>query len=223
MPILAIDTASRWTAIGLYDEVANAVLSNSGWYATLRQTVELAPAIHDQMGALGLNYADLTGIAVAIGPGSYTGLRIGLAVAQGIATVHDTVIVGVDTHDIVAAAIPPTELPLYAIVEAGRKRILQSRYEYRTGKWVATGQVDNPTWPEFLASLDLLKEPCLVAGEIPQKIKNEIAEDHPSISMAHEDVLERSAEVLAKLGYAQIQEGKLPNQTTLMPNYLRNP
>ena len=220
MPILAIDTASRWTAVGLYDENTDTVLSNSGWYATLRQTVELAPAIHDQMSAAKLKFSDLTSIAVAIGPGSYTGLRIGLAVAQGIATVHGTSIAAVDTHDIVAASVPQNELPLYVIVEAGRKRVLRSRYEWKSNGWESIGVVDNPTWPELF---DSTNDSCLMAGEIPEEILTEISRNHEIISSVSQNVSERSAAVLAKLGHLQILEDKLPTQLNLMPNYLRNP
>ena len=84
MPILAIDTASRWTAIALLDEQKDKIIAEKGWVATLRQTVELAPSIDEMLQNAALRPADLSGISVAIGPGSYTGLRIGM----GLSLIH---------------------------------------------------------------------------------------------------------------------------------------
>lgn len=220
MPILAIDTASRWTAIGLYDEQTDTVLSETGWYATLRQTVELAPAISRQIGDAQLEFANLTGIAVAIGPGSYTGLRIGLAVAQGIATVYGMPIAAINTHDIVSAAVPANHLPMFVIVEAGRKRILQLRYKWEDDVWKSVGEVDNSTWEELLGAIS---EPCLMAGEIPEEIQSKINASCDFISIVDSQISNRSAGVLARLGYQQIQSDQIPVQENLMPNYLRNP
>ena len=154
MPILAIDTASRWTAIALFDEETGTVLAEKGWVATLRQTVELAPAIEKMMADTAIEPADLRGISVAIGPGSYTGLRIGLGVAKGLALVHQIPIVGIKTHAIIAAKTPRYLKRLFVAVEAGRKRVLLAPYVWQRDGWVEDGEINNPTWPEFFESLD---------------------------------------------------------------------
>ena len=141
MPILAIDTASRWTAIALFDAQNNQILAERGWVATMRQTVELAPAISEMLVESAVPPADLSAIAVAIGPGSYTGLRIGMGVAKGLALVHDLPIIPVKTHDIVAANIPMHLQKLLIAVEAGRKRVLIAQYEWRDENWREVGRL----------------------------------------------------------------------------------
>ncbi|MFK7803694.1 MAG: tRNA (adenosine(37)-N6)-threonylcarbamoyltransferase complex dimerization subunit type 1 TsaB [Anaerolineae bacterium] len=220
MPYLAIDTASRWTAIALYDETQDKVLSEKGWTATLRQTVELAPAIEQMLQEAQLTSADLTALIVAIGPGSYTGLRIGLSLARGLAMVHQLPIAAIRTHDIVAARIPFHEKPLLISVEAGRKRVLIAPYAWQNNQWELAGEINNPTWSELLETID---QPVVIAGEVPDDAL-EMLDQHPkSITVCSQELSQRSAGTLARLGYRQIVSGKLPNQATLVPIYLRNP
>lgn len=220
MPILAIDTASRWTAIALYDEAQQQLLAEKGWTATLRQTVELAPAIEKLLNDCQLTPADLTALAVAIGPGSYTGLRIGMGVARGLALVHDLPIAAIQTHDIVAAKIPRYEQPLLVGVEAGRKRVLIAPYRWQNEKWQQDGEIDNPTWPELIESI---VEPTVLAGEIPDEAREQLATAQTPVTLVPDDQMIRSAGMLAQLGHAQIRSGNLPDQETLAPVYLRQP
>lgn len=83
--LLAIDTATRMAGLALYDEVRGLVLGEEAWYAAYKHTVELMPRLVRLLDGQGVQPTDLTGIAVSLGPGSYTGLRIGLSVAKGLA------------------------------------------------------------------------------------------------------------------------------------------
>ena len=113
--ILAIDTATRWTGLALYD--GTAVIAEHGWHGINNQTVELAPSIENILERGKIDAGDLRGIAVAIGPGSYTGLRVGLAVAKGMALAYHIPLVGVPTLDIVAAGFGKLNGRLLVAVE----------------------------------------------------------------------------------------------------------
>ena len=69
--ILGIDTATRWLGLGLHS--GTAVIAETGWKCQNNHTIELTPAIHEMLHRANLTPADLEAIAVAIGPGSYTG------------------------------------------------------------------------------------------------------------------------------------------------------
>ena len=226
MPILAIDTASRWTAIALLDEQKDKIIAEKGWVATLRQTVELAPSIDEMLQNAALRPADLSGISVAIGPGSYTGLRIGMGLARGLALVHKLPIAAIRTHDIVAQNVPQSPQKLLVGVEAGRKRVLIAPYVWSQEKkqgWDRAGEIDNPTWPELFESI---QEPVLLAGEVPSEIAEQIqsnADLSKMIELAAAEYSVRSAAILARLGHQQISSGSLPDQDLLVPQYLRHP
>jgi tRNA threonylcarbamoyladenosine biosynthesis protein TsaB len=101
--ILAIDTATDWVGLALHD--GSSVLAEFGWRSRRTQTIELAPAVAQLWARTGVSAGDLSAIAVAIGPGSYTGLRVGLALAKGMALGQNLPLIGVPTLDIVAAAV----------------------------------------------------------------------------------------------------------------------
>ncbi len=79
MMLLAIDTATKWTGLALHN--GRAIVAEAGWYSKNNQTVELAPAVDNMLKQSGISANDLSGIAVAIGPGSYTGIRAAISVA----------------------------------------------------------------------------------------------------------------------------------------------
>ncbi len=81
--LLAVDTSTRWTGLALYNGVY--VLGEMIWQSQNTHTVEVAPAIQELLKRAGAKTADLRAVGVAIGPGSFTSLRIGLSLATGIA------------------------------------------------------------------------------------------------------------------------------------------
>ena len=97
-PWLAIDTATDMAGIAVCH--AERVVSERTWSSRRHHTRQLAPAVADALVEAGLGVADLEGIAVAIGPGSYTGLRIGLSLAKGLS-------LGADRHHMALVDLPP--------------------------------------------------------------------------------------------------------------------
>lgn len=116
--LLAVDTSTQSIGVALYDGVQ--VLSEIVWVSDRYHTVELAPRVESMMEQSGVSSSDLRVVAVALGPGSFTGLRIGLAFAKGMALAKHLDIIGVPTLDILAASQPLDELPMAAILHAGR-------------------------------------------------------------------------------------------------------
>jgi tRNA threonylcarbamoyladenosine biosynthesis protein TsaB len=85
--LLALDTSTRNIGVALYDGLR--VLGETVWASDGFHTVELAPAVAETLMRAGLQMKDLGALAVATGPGSFTGLRIGMALGKGIALAGD--------------------------------------------------------------------------------------------------------------------------------------
>lgn len=101
-PLLALDTAGEQAGVAVVDADGR-VLARHGWLSRRRHTVELAPTVAEYLAQAGVAAAELGAVAVTLGPGSYTGLRIALALAKGIALAVGCPVVGIPTLDLVAA------------------------------------------------------------------------------------------------------------------------
>ncbi len=217
--LLAIDTATRWTGLAIHD--GRAIVAELGWRGGGRQTVELAPAVADLLRRTGIEATDLAAVAVANGPGSYTGLRIGLGFAKGLAAANHVKLIGVPTLDIVAAAQPFSQEPLLVVIEAGRTRIWSGTYRWQAGKgWQSDGQPQNGEWAELLDGQD---EPAVFAGEIapgPAKAIKAANKAHQVVSAAG---VVRRAGYLAELGWLRLRRGWTDDPRVLAPVYMRSP
>lgn len=161
--LLAIDTSTRSMSIALHD--GQTLHAEQTWIANNQHNTHLAPAIQAMLTACGIAPTALTALAVAQGPGSYTGLRIGIALAKGIAAARNLPLVGVATPDILAEAHPAaTRARLIAAVDAGRGRIIAATYRWRKSAWNCTDEPQLTNWSALLASLESAS--YIVTGEI---------------------------------------------------------
>ena len=111
--------------------------------------------------------SQVTLVAASSGPGSYTGLRIGIALAKGMAASRQLPLIGVSTLDALAVGQPfeNTRYRLLAIVQAGRGRIVVSEYRVQKGRWQSVSEPERLTWDELLTE-DRLDESYYITGEI---------------------------------------------------------
>ncbi len=221
--ILAIDTATRWTGIALHD--GTAVLTEVGWRSVNTQTIELTPAIGQIMHRQGVAFADLKAIGVAIGPGSYTGLRVGLGVAKGLALAHQTPLIGVPTLDIVAHSFGQREGQLVVVAEAGRQRICTAVYQWHGRRgWLTAERPIVVSWEELLANLaNQPEETFTIAGEISAEAARAIRAAGRQLQLAPPSRSTRRAGCLAEIAWQRLRKGQPDNARTLAPVYLNEP
>lgn len=110
-PILAIDTSTAFLSLALISGSLNATFHEEVGNA---QSQRILPEIQNLLQNMDLTVADLGGIVYAKGAGAFTGLRIGIGVAQGLATPFDTPLIGVPCLDAVAYQVPDCESVLAA-------------------------------------------------------------------------------------------------------------
>lgn len=214
--LLAIDTSTRFAGVALADQ--ERVVSCRTWYSRVNHTAELMPAVAQVLQDRGLTAGDLSGIAVALGPGGFSALRVGLSVAKGLAATAVVPIVGVGTLDLEALPYLGTGLPVCAMVEAGRSEVAS----------VLFGPGGNPRGQEWICSpdemMDSITESTLFCGEgvvpwvslIKERLGSKaVVMDSPSPGSRLWS--------LAALSRDRIASGDTDNPAELQPNYLRMP
>jgi len=217
--ILAIDTATDWIGLALHD--GTAVLAEFGWRSRRTQTIELAPALAQLWSRTGVAPADLNAVAVAIGPGSYTGLRVGLALAKGLALGQNLPLIGVPTLDILAAAVCRLETDLVAVAEAGRTRLWAGQYQWAAKRgWERIGEPMLTNWDELVGRLQV---PVAFAGEIDAAAARLIRRANRSAIIAPPAESVRRAATLAEIGWWRWKRKQVDDPATLAPLYLREP
>lgn len=214
--LLAMDTSTRAVGVALYDGVR--VLGESVWVSKNHHTIELAPSVAETLSRVGVDAKSLTAVGVAIGPGGFTGLRIGLALAKGLSLSRNLPLVGIPSLDVVAASqavIPQTKLA--AVIEAGRRRLAVGWYHALEGKWLPDGELQNLTLDEFLETIEV---PAIVSGELSGEARLRLGQMGVVLPSPAQSV--RRPAVLAELAWQRWKIGQIDNPETLSPIYLHH-
>jgi len=213
--LLAIDTSTRNIGIALYD--GERVLSDMFWSSSNYHTVELAPAVKSMLVKVRMETKDLTAVGVAIGPGSYTGLRIGLAFAKGLALSHYMPLIGIPTLDILAASQPISSLALVAVLEAGRKRLSAGWYRVENEKWTPTDRLENMVVDDLV---EAIQEPTRICGELSDQVRSRLQQLGEKIIIASPAESMRRPAFLAEIAWQRWQTGQVDDPASLAPQYL---
>ncbi len=212
--LLAVDTSNEWMGLAVYD--GRQVVGERAWRSGQHHTVELAPAVEELLTRSNVRMSDLTVLGVAIGPGSFTSLRVGLALAKGLAFARGIPIVGIPTLDILARAQPVSDLPLAVAIQAGRGRYALGWYKNIHGLWQAEG-------PARVVSVEALKDEVqslsLVCGEFTDEVRQKIGENK-NVRLATPGDSQRKPALLAHLAWTRFQNGDVDEIASLAPIYL---
>lgn len=212
--LLAIDTATNRIGLSLSTEFE--ILAESVWQSDRFHTVELAPRTAMMMMETGTNPGDLSGVVVASGPGSYTGLRIGMAFGKGLAMAHQIPLFGVSTLDGLARMQPERQEPMLATLGAGRGRIAAVWYKWGRSGWQAQGEPYTTEWDQVLAEL---VEPIYVSGEISAQTRRTLSRSG-LVTLASPAMCMRRPSFLAELAREQAGSADLESAATLAPTYI---
>jgi len=220
--VLGIDTGGP---IGSFGVVADGRLAAAAIRSTLSHAFGLPAAIEEVLDAAGASFSDLSAIAVAIGPGSFTGLRVGLSYAKGIAAAGKIAIVGVSSLDALAlcsgSGLPEGAI-VYPIIDARKGEVYTGLYRFLTGALERTSG-------DLVVSLE-----SLVAGVVGDEavfVGYSIAEQACSLAQANgcrarliENAgLNLRGSFVAAIGAAKVARKEADVLAALEPLYLRPP
>jgi tRNA threonylcarbamoyladenosine biosynthesis protein TsaB len=218
--LLAIDTASRVTGLALYDQAG--LHMEQLWLSGDNHTVELMPYIVRACGQQDLTPSALQAVAVSLGPGSFTGLRVGLSVAKGLALALGIPVLGVPTLDAMAYAHCREVLPVCAVLPAGRGRWCAALY----GSGGASGWQRSSDYVLVTADdlMGLLQEPTLICGDLDQLLVEALRAGAAERAVIASPALRmRRAGYLAELAWQRLSAGEQDELSSLAPIYLQHP
>lgn len=211
--LLAIDSSTEWSGVALYD---GDDFSELTWDAGRNQTSTLSVEIMHLLSLSRVNLSDLGAIAVAIGPGSFNGLRVGLSVAKGLCYGLKIPICGVGTLDIAAYPHAASRSPIRAFVRAGRGRAVYADYRHRNGRWVRATELQNEP---FDAISGQLTERTIIVGEMPGDLAAKLADETLAVLPSPALRLRRPS-YLAEIGFRRWQAGDVDPLEALEPLYV---
>ncbi len=176
------------------------------------------PNIVDMFNQLHLEPAHLRGVAVAIGPGSFTGMRIGLSVAKGFCLALGIPIKGIPTLDVAAYPFAGSEVPVCAVVHAGRGRFCAALYRTADGQWRRQSDIQLLTPDQLPALAD---GRTIFCGELDEEARQALQSalgKRAVIASPAQSV--RRAAVLAELAWPALASGQGDDLASLSPIYL---
>jgi tRNA threonylcarbamoyladenosine biosynthesis protein TsaB len=217
MLILALDTATEKGSLALVaaDRVLREYsLESHGTYLT-----RLMPGVEALLTHTGKDPADLAAVAVSLGPGNFTGLRIGLATAKTLAWSLGCPLVPVPTMEVLAAQFPFHPHPIGVVIDAKRGEVFWGLFQCSEDLPQA---LEGP-WRLSVADLPArLRPPMLLTGPgLEAHFEALIPHLSPEIALAPPEMRAPRAPTLARLAHPRLEAGLTANPAQLVPTYLR--
>ncbi|MDP9173059.1 MAG: tRNA (adenosine(37)-N6)-threonylcarbamoyltransferase complex dimerization subunit type 1 TsaB [Planctomycetota bacterium] len=215
---LAIETSSRIGSVALAQD--GKLLAEETFPHGLQHAARIVPAIDALCRGAGWTSGDIAHIYVSAGPGSFTGLRIGITLAKTLAFATGAKLVAVPTVRVLAENAPRDAQNLIIVIDAKRDQIFTASFEKSGLFW-------KPLQPAHLGTLTAMlattpRPVCLLGEGIPYHRKF-VPENDPLLSIADESLWRPRAEIVAKLGWELAQQGCFTAPMELIPIYIRRP
>ena len=216
---LVIDTATKDLGVVLVDETE--VAGQFHWRTKQNHSAELVPAILHLLAKANLELHDLKGFVVSLGPGGFSGLRVGMTTAKGFAVSTGAPLAAVDTLDASAFPLVGLGAPVCSLLPVGRGEVAAAVYRMNGGE-VEKEIEDHVTTVEAIASS--VSEPTIFCGPMTQEIEEELSNRLDSRALIPQVVSRASRAVwMGEIGIRKIAKGETDDPVTLQPLYLRRP
>ena len=215
---LAIETSGRIGSIALAED--GVVLVEDQFAHGLQHAAEMVPRIDRLCRQQGWTPRDIAELYVSAGPGSFTGLRIGVTLAKTLAFATAARIVAVPTVRVLADNAPPEATNLTIVLDAKRDQVFTARFARENGQWVER----EPSHLDTLVALvGRSPRPVFLLGEGVPHHQKFVAEDDPSIVITPPEAWRARAAAVAVEGARLARLGHFVEPDSLIPIYIRKP
>ena len=222
--LLALDTSTSQAGVALYDGQVRAEML---WWAGRSHARQLMPAVQRALEQIGKGPAELAAVAAARGPGSFTGLRVGLAVARGLACALELPLYGIGSLDVTAAGLAASPWPVRAVLDAGRGRFATALFRRAGGGWTRLDTIVGVDLDGLVRLAEADSSPaggapgrCAVTGDLTDEARARLAQLGERVWIAPPAASVRRPAVLAELAWRAWRSGEHPPPQGGEPIYL---
>ncbi|MBQ7802111.1 MAG: tRNA (adenosine(37)-N6)-threonylcarbamoyltransferase complex dimerization subunit type 1 TsaB [Oscillospiraceae bacterium] len=219
MLILAFETSAKAASVALMDE--NRLLGESYQNTGMTHSQTLLAMAEDLLKQCGKTAQDVTAIAVAQGPGSFTGVRIGVAAAKGFSWGRELPCCGVSTLEAMAESLGVYGGYVCACMDARRSQVYNALFRAEKGRLSRVSDDRAIALAELAEELKALEGPVFLVGDGSELTFRTLGEQIPGLVLPAEHRMHQRAVGVALLAKRQIQAGLAPSGGELTPNYLR--
>ena len=219
MKILALETSAKAVSAAVSED--GKILCSSYQDTGLTHSRTLMPIVEHILKNTGLTVADMDAIAVAAGPGSFTGIRIGVAAAKGLAFAADKPAVGVSTLAAMARNVAFCDGLVVCAMDARRQQVYNALFEAKDGQLTRLTPDRAIALEELAEELRSDPRPKTVVGDGARLCFAHLTEAGISCRLAPAQLVMQNAMSVALEAEAMAAEGKLVSAQALEPVYLR--
>lgn len=209
--LLAVETSGMQGSVAVSD--GSSVLLERNLEAGQRNAQSLVSEVDRVLKELQLVPHDIKTVAVSIGPGSFTGLRVGLTFAKTFAWLNRASLVAVDTLQAIALRAPANFPAVTAVIDAQRGELFAGIYELDAISGTRRLQA-----PVHVATQEMLSTEFPLTGPGLLKLRPEVAASH---LLLDDSLWSPTAREIAVIGWQLAESGQLANPETLEPVYIR--
>jgi tRNA threonylcarbamoyladenosine biosynthesis protein TsaB len=218
MKVLGIDTSTSYGSVGLMDD--GEVISDYLLNISVTHSERLLGAIEFILREARCPIGEIDGWAVSLGPGSFTGLRIGVSTVKGLAFATGKPVAGVYTLDVLASQIAPTSYLICPILDARKQEVYTAFYRYEEGNSLKRQSDYQAIRPEDLVKK--IKEHTIFLGDGVKTYGDFLLNSLPSLAIFPPAPLNVShGSMVAKLGFKLLQKGERLDLSNFAPLYIR--
>ena len=219
MLIFAFETSAKAGSVALMDD--SRLLGESYCNTALTHSQTLMSMGEELLKTCGYTPSDVTAAAVAAGPGSFTGIRIGVAAAKGFAWARDIPCCGVSTLEAMALGLGVWQGYICAVMDARRSQVYNALFLLENGHLTRISEDRAISLSDLGQELQSLNGPVFLVGDGSLLCYNTLKETVPALVCPPEHCMHQRAAGVALAARAMLQRGEKPDGASLIPNYLR--
>ena len=219
MLLLAFETSAKSASVALFE--GERLLGEQYQNTGLTHSQTLLVMAQELLAQCGKTPAEVDAVAVANGPGSFTGVRIGVAAAKGFAWGKEIPLYGVSTLDAMALGLGLYQGYVCPVMDARRSQVYNAIYYVNQGNLETIAPDRAISLEDLKIELKTLQEPIFLVGDGSILCYNTLSEEVNHLILPAEHRMHQRAVGVGLAALAQIRQGNPGNAETLAPNYLR--